>query len=317
MPDINWEKVWNSAIGNSELFPAKLITSKTLSVSCPTRFSNYGELSIEITPSFNEASISLELLLFNDNVDITDILSEEEHDKESKKKVKSASDFNHLASKLVKYELQNRISDRFLIKSQGFNSDKEAENALIDYINSKATESGRMFDDKLDELNDAIETGNRPTMESIREKRAIILRKIESILREHYGWKSRKNEDFSDSVIDCYDDNNNLKAVVSLIDDCVVVDLADGVSAKVGLLQSDEDIESELCTDVDDAKEIIDNKEIDQLKDVVSGNLESDMSDVYEEPTEPDDQEEYLADLEKRVSRLESLYINRKLKRLY
>ena len=138
MPDINWERVWNSAIGNSELFPAKLITSKTLSVSCPTRFSNYGELSIEITPSFNEASISLELLLFNDNVDITDILSEEEHDKESKKKVKSASDFNHLASKLVKYELQNRISDRFLIKSQGFNSDKEAENALIDYINSKA-----------------------------------------------------------------------------------------------------------------------------------------------------------------------------------
>lgn len=317
MPDIDWKKVWESAIGNSELFPAKLINKNTLSVSCPTRFSNSGEMSIEITPTFNDASISLELLLFNDNIDITDILSKDEQDKESTKKVKSISDFNQLAAKLVQYELQNRISDRFLIKSKGFNSDKEAENALVDYINNKATESGRMFDDKLDELNDAVETGDRPTMESIREKRAFILRKIESILRKNYGWKSSKNEDFSDSVAECYDDNDNLMAVISLVDDCVVVDLAKGISAKVSLLQSDEEIEDELCTDVEAAEEVIADREIDQLKDAVAGNLQSDKTDVYEEPVEPDEQEEYIADLEKRLSRLESLYINRKFKRLY
>lgn len=317
MPDIDWKKVWESAIGNSDLFPAKLINKNTLSVSCPTRFSNSGEMSIEITPTFNDASISLELLLFNDNIDITDILSKGEQDKESTKKAKSISDFNRLAAKLVQYELQNRISDRFLIKSKGFNSDKEAENTLVDYINNKATESGRMFDDKLDELNDAIETGERPTMESIREKRAFILRKIEGILRNHYGWKSSKNEDFSDSVAECYDDNDNLMAVISLVDDCVVVDLAKGISAKVSLLQSDEEIECELCTDVEATKEVIADREIDQLKDVVAGNLQSDKSDIYEEPTEPDEQEEYIADLEKRLTRLESLYINRKFKRLY
>ena len=321
MSDIDWKKIWESSISNSDLFPAKLINKNTLSVSCPTRFSNSGELSIEVTPTFNEASISLELLLFNDNIDITDILSKDEQDKESTKNVKSASDFNKLANKLVQYELNNRISDRFLIKSKGFSSDKEAENALIDYINSKATESGRMFDDKLDELNDAIETGARPTMESIRENRSIILRKIESILNNHYGWKSAKNEEFDDSVVECYDDDNNLMAVISLVDDCVVVDLAKGVSAKVGLLQSDEEIEDELCIDVDAAKEVIDNreaqKEIDQLKDVVAGNLESDKSDAYEAPVEADDQEEYLDDLEKRLAQLESLYISRKLKRLY
>ena len=317
MPDIDWEKVWESAIGNSELFPAKLINKSTLSVSCPTRFSKSGEMSIEITPTFNDTSISLELLLFNDNIDISDILSKVEHDKESTKKVKSISDFNQLASKLVQYELQNRIADRFLIKSKGFNSDKEAESALVDYINNKATESGRMFDDKLDELNDAVETGERPTMESIREKRAFILRKIESVLRKHYGWKSSKNEDFSDSVAECYDDNDNLMAVISLVDDCVVVDLAKGISAKVSLLQSDEEIEHELCTDVEAAKEVIADREIDQLKDIVAGNLQSDKTDIYEEPVEPDEQEEYLADLENRLAHLESLYINHRLKRLY
>lgn len=321
MSDIDWKKIWDSAIENSELFPAKLIDKKTLSVSCPTRFSNSGELSIEITPTFNEASISLELLLFNDNIDITDILSKEEQDKESTKKVKSTSDFNQLANKLVQYELHNRISDRFLIKSKGFSSEKEAENALVDYINNKATESGRMFDDKLDELNDAIETGKRPSMESIRDNRAIILRKIESILREHYGWKAMKNEDYSDSVVECYDDDDNLMAVISLVDDCVVVDLAKGISAKVDLLQSDEEIEDELCIDVDAAKDVIadreSEKEVDQLKDTVAGSLASDNTDTYEEPVEPDDEEDYLADLEKRLAQLESRFINRKLKRLY
>lgn len=321
MTDLDWKKIWESAIGSSELFPAKLLNKKTLSVSCPTRFNSSGEFSIEVTPSFNESSISLELLLFNDNTDITDILSKEEQDKESTKKVKSTNDFNQLADKLTKYELQNRIYDRFLIKSSGFTSDKEAENALIDYINNKATESGRMFDDKLDELNDAIKTGERPAMESIRNSRAFILRKIEHILRDHYGWKSSKNEDFSDSVVECCDDDGNLAAVISLVDNCLIVDLAKGIYAKVSLLQSDEEIEDELCTDVDAATEVIVNREaeseIDQLKGVVAGNLESDKMDVYETPEDPSDEEEYLVDLEKRLSRLESLYINRKLKRLY
>lgn len=312
MPDINWEKVWNSAIGNSELFPAKLITSKTLSVSCPTRFSNYGELSIEITPSFNEASISLELLLFNDNVDITDILSEEEHDKESKKKVKSTSDFNHLASKLVKYELQNRISDRFLIKSQGFNSDKEAENALIDYINSKATESGRMFDDKLDELND-IENSKKENyvriVESIRSNRAFLLKKVEGILNSHYGWKAPKNEDYSDSTMSCYDDNGNLMAVVTLVDKCIIVDLAKDITAKISAMQSDEEIESELVDDVDNAQTVLADRELNQLKDVVANNSEP-------EPNDPiDDEDDYLESLERRLTKLESMYIRRKLRK--
>lgn len=307
--ELDWKDIWERVLKNNKLFPHKKISNNKIELSCPTRFSSIGAFNIEVTAKFNDDYIELELLTFNDNITLDDLENTEVDD--------TRKQFNALSNSLNEFESKNKIQDRFEIKSEGFESDDEAESALLDYLNSKATESGRSFDDKLDELNDAIETGNRPTMESIREKRAIILRKIESILREHYGWKSRKNEDFSDSVIECYDDNNNLKAVVSLIDDCVVVDLADGVSAKIGLLQSDEDIESELCTDVDDAQEIIDNKEIDQLKDVVSGNLESDMSDVYEEPTEPDDQEEYLADLEKRVSRLESVYINRKLKRLY
>ena len=83
------------------------------------------------------------------------------------------------------------------------------------------------------------------------------------------------------------------------------------------MLQSDEEIEQELCADIDDAKDIIADREIDQLKDVVAGNLEGDQTDHYEAPVEPDDEDEQLADLERRLSRLESRYINRKLKRLY
>ena len=115
--------------------------------------------------------------------------------------------------------------------------------------------------------------------------------------------------------------NANLMAVISLVDDCIVVDLAKGISAKVGLLQSDEEIEDELCIDVDAAKDVIADreaeKEVDQLKDTVAGSLASDNTDTYEEPVEPDDEEDYLADLEKRLAQLESRFINRKLKRLY
>jgi hypothetical protein len=314
MSEVNWKTVWENSLKNKELFPIKLLNKNTLSVSCPTRFSNAGELSIDITPTFNDASIALEMLIFNDNLELTDIVDEKEL---KDKKIKSTSDFNKLAVKLVEYELKNRIMDRFLIKSNGFKSNKEAENALVDYINNKATESGRMFDDKLDELNDVLENGNKVTAESIRDYRAYILRKIEGVLNTHYNWKSLKNEEFNDSVIECYDDNDNLMAVISLVDNCVLVDIAMGVTAKVSLMQSDEEIEQELVADVDAAKEILADREIEQLKDVVAGNLESEKIDEYEAPVEEDNDEEYLDDLEKRLAHLESLYINRKLKRLY
>ena len=316
MANIDWKVVWENALKNKELFPVKFLDKHTISVLCPTRFSSTGETYITVKPAFNDASISLDLMTFNDNIDITDILSKEEQDK-FHNKVKSTGDLKRLVDKLVKYEVNNKISDKFLIKSSGFNSNEDAEKALVDYLNNKATESGRMFDDKIDELNDCIDSNERPTVESIRRDRALILRKIESILNKHYSWKSTKNERYDDSVVECYDDNDNLMAVISLVDDCVIVDLAKGIYAKVGLLQSDEEIEQELCADIDDAKDIIADREIDQLKDVVAGNLEGDQADHYEAPVEPDDEDEQLADLERRLSRLESRYINRKLKRLY
>lgn len=316
MTNIDWKVVWENALKNKELFPVKFWDKHTISVLCPTRFSSIGKTYIVVEPTFNDASISLDLMTFNDNIDITDILSEEEQEK-FHNKVKSTGDLKRLVDKLVKYEVNNKISDKFLIKSSGFDSNEDAEKALVDYLNNKATESGRMFDDKLDELNDCIDSNERPTVESIRRDRALILRKIESVLNKHYSWKSTKNECYDDSVVECYDDNDNLMAVISLVDDCVIVDLAKGIYAKVGLLQSDEEIEQELCADIDDAKDIIADREIDQLKDVVAGNLEGDQADHYEAPVEPDDEDEQLADLERRLSRLESRYINRKLKRLY
>lgn len=314
MSEIDWKTVWETSLKNKELFPIKALNKKTLSISCPTRFSNAGEFSIDVTPTFNDASIALEMLIFNDNLELTDIVDEKEL---KDKKIKSTIDFNKLAGKLVEYELKNRIMDRFLIKSNGFKSNKEAENAIVDYINNKATESGRMFDDKLDELNDTLKNGNKVTAESIRDSRAYILKKVEGILNTHYNWKSLKNEEFNDSVVECYDDNDNLMAVISLVDNCVLVDIAVGVTAKVSLMQSDEEIEQELVADVDAAKEIIADREIEQLKDIVDGNLESEKKDEYEAPVEEDDDEEYLDNLEKRLARLESLYINRKLKKMY
>lgn len=303
---IDWKSVWETALKNKELFPIKAINKNTVSISCPTRFSKSGELSIDITPSFNDESIVLELLVFNDNLELNDLqkIDDDGSSKENK--------FNQLVNSLVKYELSNRVMERFKIKSSGFESNEEAEDALVDYINNKATESGRMFDDKLDELND-IENNKKENyiriFESIRRNRAFLLKKVEGILNNHYGWKAPKNEDYSDSTMSCYDDNGNLMAVVTLVDKCIIVDLAKDITAKISAMKSDEEIESELVDDVDNAQTVLADRELNQLKDVVANNSEP-------EPNDPiDDEADYLESLERRVTKLESMYIRRKLRK--
>lgn len=303
---IDWKAVWETALKDKELFPIKAINKNTVSISCPTRFSKSGELSIDITPSFNDESIVLELLVFNDNLELSDLqkIDDDSTSKENK--------FNQLVNRLVKYELSNRVMERFKIKSTGFESNEEAEDALVDYINNKATESGRMFDDKLDELNDIANSKKENyvrIVESIRRNRAFLLKKVEGILNSHYGWKAPKNEDYSDSTMSCYDDNGNLMAVVTLVDKCIIVDLAKDITAKISAMKSDEEIESELVDDVDNAQTVLADRELNQLKDVVANNSEP-------EPNDPiDDEDDYLESLERRLTKLESMYIRRKLRK--
>lgn len=303
---IDWKSVWETALKDKELFPIKAINKNTVSISCPTRFSKSGELSIDITPSFNDESIVLELLVFNDNLELNDLqnIDDDSSSKENK--------FNQLVNRLVKYELSNRVMERFKIKSTGFESNEEAEDALVDYINNKATESGRMFDDKLDELNDIANSKKENYVrifESIRRNRAFLLKKVEGILNSHYGWKAPKNEDYSDSTMSCYDDNGNLMAVVTLVDKCIIVDLAKDITAKVSAMKSDEEIESELVDDVDNAQDVLADRELNQLKDVVANNSEP-------EPNDPiDDEADYFESLERRLTKLESMYIRRKLRK--
>ena len=303
---IDWKSVWETALKDKELFPIKAINKNTVSISCPTRFSKSGELSIDITPSFNDESIVLELLVFNDNLELSDLqkIDDDSSSKENK--------FNQLVNRLVIYELSNRVMERFKIKSSGFESNEEAEDALVDYINNKATESGRMFDDKLDELNDIANSKKENYIrifESIRRNRAFLLKKVEGILNSYYGWKAPKNEDYSDSTMSCYDDNGNLMAVVTLVDKCIIVDLAKDITAKISAMQSDEEIESELVDDVDNAQAVLADRELDQLKDVVANNSEP-------EPNDPiDDEADYFESLERRLTKLESMYIRRKLRK--
>jgi hypothetical protein len=303
---IDWKAVWETALKDKELFPIKAMNKNTVSISCPTRFSNAGELSINITPSFNDESIVLELLVFNDNLELSDLPKADDGNSSKDNK------FNQLVSRLVQYELSNRVMERFKIKSSGFESNEEAEDALVDYINNKATESGRMFDDKLDELNDIADSKKENyirVIESIRDSRAFLLKKVESILDNYYGWKAPKNEDYSDSTMSCYDDNGNLMAVVTLADKCIIVDLAKDITAKVSAMQSDEEIESELVDDIDNAQSVLADRELNQLKDVVASNNEP-------EPNDPiDDEADYLESLERRLTKLESMYIRRRLRK--
>lgn len=289
---INWESVWNNALNSKLLFPYEK-NKKSISVSCPTRFSNTGKFSIDITPSFREDSISLELLTFNDNVSLSEL---------DNNKIE-LSNFNSISDSLVNWEVSNKLLDRFEISSDGFTDEAEATKSLIDYINNKATESGRMFDDKLDELNDALEATKSESYKNyratIKESRRLILSKVGCILKSHYNWHASKNENFDDSVASFFDANNNLVAVVSLVEDNLLIDLAKDITAKVSVLQSDEDIEEEIVDDVDNAEEILADRELSQLKDAVATD---------------DSNEEYYYSLLNRVVKLENKLINYRLK---
>lgn len=315
MADIDWKIVWDNTLKDKELFPMNSVDGKTISVACPTRFSNKGEFAIDITPSFSDNSISLEMLLFNDNISIEDLNKDKSDSTDG-----ALTDYNMLSDKLVDYELSNRLLDRFDIASEGFNSLDEAKEALIDYINNKATESGRMFDDKLDELNDYIKKNKKSegfnmNLKRIKDSRRNITEKVASILRRNFHWRLAANEDVSDSTTTFYDRNGNLVAVVSLVDDYLIVDLSKTITAKVSVLQSDEDIEDELVSDIDNSQSIIKaSKEIEDLKDVVGSNPEGEFNDTYDAAL---DEDEYMESLYRRVTKLENLYISRKLRRMF
>lgn len=308
---LDWKQIWNKSISDKQLFPTKLLEKNTMSISCPTRFSDIGAFAISVTPTFNENSLDLEILMFNDNVSLEDL--DVSH--------KNSQDFNTLSNDLVKWELSNRILDRFEISSDGFKSDEEAKQALIDYLNNKATESGRMFDDTLDVLNDQMSITKKESytriLKSIKENRRFILNNVKSILKNNYKWCTSKNESMDDSVTSFYDNNHNLAAVVSLVDNYLVIDLAKDIIAKVSLMQSDEEIEDEIISDIDNAQAILADREIEQLKDAVNQNIDlrSDKSDTYKVSKDSsaviNDDNEFVTEMCKRVAKLESLYIRR------
>lgn len=312
--ELDWKNIWEQILKNRKLFPHKKISNNKIELSCPTRFSSIGAFSIEVTAKFNDDYIELETLAFNDNISIDDLPDINVTD--------TRNQFNALSKSLNEFESKNKIQDRFEIKSDGFESEEEAENALIDYLNNKATESGRAFDDKLDELNDNIDNKSEKLMKHnrilkvIRENRRNIFNKVGSILYNNYRWKPSRKESASDTVTSFYDKNHNLVAIVSLDDDNIVIDLSKDITARISMLQSDDDIEAEIIKDVDDANTALAEQELQQLKDAVASNPESDISDVYE--TSMDETEnDYLDDLSNRLSKLESRFIRRRLNRLY
>ena len=312
--ELDWKDIWERVLKNNKLFPHRKISNNKIELSCPTRFSSIGAFNIEVTAKFNDDYIELELLTFNDNITLDDLENIEVDD--------TRKQFNALSTSLNEFESKNKIQDRFEIKSDGFESDDEAESALLDYLNSKATESGRSFDDKLDELNDAIERKSEKLMKHnrilnvIRENRKNIFNKIGSILHNNYGWKPSKKEAASDTATSFYDKNHNLVAIVSLDDDTIVIDLSKDITAHISMLQSDQDIENEIINDIEDANTALAEQELQQLKDAVASNPESDISDVYNTPMDYTE-DDYLDDLSNRLSKLESRFINRQLNRLY
>ena len=313
MSKIDWKSVWKKCLSDKELFPYIIKDSSTMLLSCPTRFSSAGELDIEIKPLFNDDSIVFEMLVFNDNVSLDD-LNLKYTDNLSK-------DYNRIANQLVVYELSNRVMERFKIMSSGFATESEAVNAVVDYLNSKATESGRMFDDKLDELNDYLSNDKTESLlRSIRESRSFVLKKICSVIKSHFDWKTLKNEKFDDTVMPLYDKSGAMKAVVSLSDGHLVIDLSSDMTSKIDLAKSDDEIESELINDITNASSLSDDREIDQLKEIVSDN-HADISDKYvinEVPSKfsEDESLDYINRLEDRVTKLESLYISKVLNRI-
>lgn len=308
--DIGWKSVWESALKSKEIFPYNK-KGDAIEVSCPTRFSSSGKFSINIKPLFQDDSIELEMLLFNDNISAEEIVSLDNIKQE----------YTNVSIALNFQEEKNRLLDRYTINSEGFETEGEAVSALVDYINNKATECGISFDEKVDECINMLKNKKNSEkaeglLRDIRRNRRFILSKVESILRRNYRWRSIKNEEVCDDcVVEFVDRDGNLAAVVSLVDDNLVVDLAKGISSVVNMIQSDEDIEKEIVQDVEQAKDIMAQQEIEDLEKVVAGNPESHMDDVYDVETDDDDSlgETDLGDLEKKLTKLENLYIRNKL----
>ena len=133
MSKVSWKSVWNRALKSDKLFPLSAVDKDTISVSCPTRFSGTGKFAIEITPLFNDDSIVLKMLTFNDNVSIEDF--------SIKNKGKKYKDFNTLSDKLVEFELSNRLYTTFDIESTGFKDDNERLALLLDMYSKKVREN--------------------------------------------------------------------------------------------------------------------------------------------------------------------------------
>lgn len=307
MSAINWEAVWKSTLENKQLFPFKA-NDKSISLSCPTRFNRFGEFSITITPSFSDDSIVLEMLVFNDNV------SPDELNLKPDENIEAA--YNLFVNKLIEFELSNRIMERYKILTKGFNSDKEAENTLVDYLNNKATENGRMFDDKLDELNDSVEEKEESYakyVRSIKESRFTLMSKVCEIIASNFNWKASKNESFDDSVIPLYNCDGVMKVVVSLSDGHIVIDLSRDITSVVDVNQSDEDIEACIVDDINNALAIDEDDELEQLNDIVVDN-HNDLTTNY--PPAEEDSFDAMNVLESRVAKLESLYIRQLIKEM-
>ena len=312
MSEIDWKKVWDDAIKNkgTNRIKSKIIdnSKKSIALSCPTQFSLNGKFEINITPTFNDDSITLSMLTFNDNFTVDDLdLKNVNLDK-----------LNALADPIADYEQNNKLSSTYDIKSDGIDTHDEAVKVLLDYLYNIAQENSDMFDDKLDELTASIEANKKngtdkentenesyqAKLESFKMNRKIIMTTVSSMLSK-YNWKPLKNESLDDSVTSFYDANKNLAAVVSIVDNFLVVDLAKNITAKISMLQSDEEIEDELSDDIDAAQDILADRELDAMKAAVASN-----NDQIDDDVELND---YAESLKRRITKLENLYIRRHL----
>ena len=306
MAEIDWEQAWDDAIKNkgANRIKAKIIDNnkKSIALSCPTQFSLNGKFEINITPTFNDDSITLSMLTFNDNFTVDDLdLKNVNLDK-----------LNALADPIADYEQNNKLSSTYDIKSDGIDTHDEAVKVLLDYLYNIAQENSDMFDDKLDELTASMEANKENTenesyqakLESFKMNRKTIMKSVSSMLSK-YNWKPLKNESLDDSVTSFYDANKNLAAVVSIVDNFLVVDLAKNITAKISMLKSDEEIEDELSDDIDAAQDILADRELDAMKAAVASNNEQIDDDA--------ELNDYAESLKRRITKLENLYIRRHL----
>ena len=304
MADINWQEVWSDTLnkgGNRLKIKKKNDSKNSILLACPTQFSASGRFDVDIIPSFNDDNITLTMLTFNDNFTLDDL---------NLKNI-DTNKLNALADPIANYEKDNKISNTYTIESEKVDSHDDAVQVLIDYLFNVAQENGEMFDDKLDTLTAELTSKEnneslKSIVNSIKANRNYIMKKVESMLSK-YNWKHMKNESMNDSVTSFYDKNNNLAAVVSLVDNYILVDLAKNITAKVSMLQSDEEIEDELTNDIDAAQDILADRELNAMKDAVANNSEQPASDELE----------YMESLSRRLTKLESLYIKKYLRKIY